>query len=278
MDRDGLADFLRLRRSALQPEDVGLAPTRRRRTAGLRREEVAQLAHMSTDFYARLEQRRGARPSAETVAALARALRLDPDERDHLHRLAGHVPPPRSGRPDEVSFALLRVLHRIDSPAMVVSDLGEVLAQNAMGEALLGRATGLRGRRASVYWRWFTEPAERERWPAEDHPIHSRSYVRTLRLAHGRAGGDPAAEELVAALLEASPEFAGLWAQHEVGPRTDSRKRIDHPLVGRLELDCQVLTSEDGRERLVVFTPLPGSEEEDRLKLLDVLGTQSFAG
>src|SRR3954468_22287899 len=103
MDRDGLADFLRRRRAALQPDDVGLGQGRRRRTPGLRREEVAGLAHMSTDFYARLEQRRGSRPSEATVGALARALRLTEAERDHLFRLAGHAAPPRGFRSDHVT-------------------------------------------------------------------------------------------------------------------------------------------------------------------------------
>src|SRR6201995_4680766 len=117
MDRDGLADFLRRRRAALRPEDVGLAPGRRRRAPGLRREEVAARAHISTDFYTRLEQRRGARPSESTVASLALALRLDQVERDHLFALAGHNAPPSSMRGDEPSAGLLRVLEQIDDAA-----------------------------------------------------------------------------------------------------------------------------------------------------------------
>src|SRR3954451_10469179 len=115
MDRDRLADFLRHRRQALQPEDVGLGPGRRRRTPGLRREEVAALAHMSTDFYTRLEQRRGSRPSQHALPSLARGLRLTPAERDHLFQLAGHVAPPHAYRTDHVSPALMRVLDRLDT-------------------------------------------------------------------------------------------------------------------------------------------------------------------
>src|SRR3954463_5669387 len=115
MDRDGLAHFLRRRRAALAPEDVGLHHGRRRRTAGLRREEVAALASMSPDFYTRLEQRRGARPSSSVTGALASALRLTPDERDHLFRLAGHATPPR-GTPGRVlDPAVLRVMERLDT-------------------------------------------------------------------------------------------------------------------------------------------------------------------
>src|SRR5689334_16505754 len=198
MDRAGLADFLRRRREALRPEDVGLSQGRRRRTAGLRREEVALLAHMSTDFYARLEQRRGSRPSKQTVGALARALRLTQDERDHLFQLAGHNAPPRGFRSDHVTPALLRLLDRLDTPA-----------QNPLAEALLGAQRDREGLARSVFYRWFTDPRERDRWPEADYELHSRSYAAALRVAHGR---DPeGAQPLVAALLERSPEFAQLW-------------------------------------------------------------------
>ena len=150
IDREGLADFLRRRREALQPEDVGLSKGRRRRTSGLRREEVAALANMSTDFYARLEQRRGSRPSEQMVGAIARALRLTQDERDHLFQLAGHAAPPRGFRSDHVTPALLRVLDRLDTPAQVVSDLGVTLAQNPLAVALLGNLTEHTGLRRST--------------------------------------------------------------------------------------------------------------------------------
>ena len=274
MDRAGLADFLRRRREALRPEDVGLSQGRRRRTAGLRREEVALLAHMSTDFYARLEQQRGSRPSEQTVGALARALRLTQDERDHLFQLAGHVAPPRGYRTDHVSPALMRVLDRLDTPAQVVSDLGVVLRQNPLAEALLGVQTTHSGLERSVIYRWFTDPDERRRWPREDHPIHSRSYAASLRAAHGR---DPdGAQELVDALLRRSPEFAALWERHEVAVRANTRKRIDHPAVGLLELDCQILTAENQFERLVVFTAAPWTEDAERLAMLSIIGSQTF--
>jgi transcriptional regulator with XRE-family HTH domain len=276
MDRDGLADFLRRRREALQPDDVGLAKGRRRRTSGLRREEVAALAHMSTDFYARLEQRRGSRPSEQTVGAIARALRLTQDERDHLFQLAGHTAPPRGFRTDHVSPALMRVLDRLDTPAQVVSDLGVTLAQNALGEALMGQGMGYTGLARSVFYRWFTDPAERSRFPEADHPIHSRSYVAALRAVHGRSTDDREAIELVAALVRRSPEFAALWERHEVAARTDTRKRILHPSVGLMTLDCQILTAENLTERLVVFTATPGTEDAERLALLSVVGTQTF--
>lgn len=277
MDRDGLADFLRRRRASVLPGDVDLPEGRRRRTAGLRREEVASLAHVSTDFYTRMEQRRGSRPSPETVASLASALRLNPDETDHLYRLAGYVPPPRGLRADRASEGLKRILDALEVPAHVVSDLGVTLAQNPMSRALLGDHSRLVGPAASVYHRWFTDPTERERWTAEDHDKHSRSYVAALRAAHSRSGGDPAAQAMVDRLSAVSPEFAELWSRHEVGRRTDTTKRVEHPLVGRLTLDCQVLSTPDGLASLVVFTPRPGSDDAERLQLLAVLGTQEFA-
>jgi transcriptional regulator with XRE-family HTH domain len=278
MDRDGLADFLRRRRAALQPDDVGLHAGARRRTGGLRREEVAGLAHMSTDFYARLEQRRGSRPSEQTTAALARALRLTQDERDHLFALAGHTAPPRAFRSDHPSPGLLRVLERLDTPAQIVSDLGVTLAQNRLAESLAGVQTHYTGLRRSMIYRWFTEPEQREIHPREDHAKHSRIHVASLRAVHGRSADDPEARELVDRLLAESEEFGTLWERHEVASRAGTMKRFLHPLVGPLTLDCQVLTAENVTERLIVFTASPGSQDADRLALLSVVGSQAFPG
>jgi transcriptional regulator with XRE-family HTH domain len=278
MDRDGLADFLRRRREALEPGDVGLHAGRRRRTRGLRREEVASLAHMSTDFYARLEQRRGSRPSAQTVAALARALRLTQDERDHLFELAGHTPPTRTWRTDHASPELLRVLEQLDTPAQITSDLGVTLAQNPLAEALVGVQTRHTGLRRSLIYRWFTEPAERRIHPEEDQPLHSRIWVASLRAVHGRAPDDAEACELVDHLLRESDEFAALWERHEVASPDGKLKRFVHPLVGGLTLHCQILISEQNvTERLVVFTAAPDSEDAQRLELLSVIGSQGFS-
>lgn len=277
MDRDGLADFLRHRRQALQPEDVGLGPGRRRRTPGLRREEVAALAHMSTDFYTRLEQRRGSRPSAQTIGALGRALRLNLEERDHLLELAGYTAPPRGRRTDHVSPGLMRVLDRLDTPAQVVSDIGVVLEQNPLARALLGVQTGYSGLERSMIYRWFTGPDERHRFPVEDHNAQSRRYAAVLRAVHGRDRDDKEAYGLVDALLRRSPEFARLWEAHEVGLHPEVRKRIAHPTVGVMELDCLILTAQNETEKLVIFTATPDTEDADRLALLRVTGDQTFA-
>lgn len=277
MDREDLADFLRRRREALRPDDVGLPEGRRRRTSGLRREEVAAQANMSTDFYARIEQRRGSRPSPQTVAALARALRLTLDERDHLFHLAGYAPPPRAIRSDHVSPTMMRVLDRLDTPAQVTSDLAVTLVQNELAEALLGVQTEHTGPRRSLFYRWFTDPAERRRHPQADHEFHSRSYVADLRAVHGRAPEDAEARELVELLRLESAEFEKLWDRHEVAVRRDTRKRIVHPAIGLIELNCQILTAENQTERLVVFTATPGSEDAKRLELLSVVGGRALA-
>jgi transcriptional regulator with XRE-family HTH domain len=270
MDREGLADFLRRRRAALHPDDVGLGPTRRRRTPGLRREEVAALAYISTDFYTRLEQGRGSRPSAQTVASIARALRLTVDERDHLMRLAGHEPPPHGRRSEHVSPALMLVLDKLDTPAQVVNDLGVTLRQNALAAALLGVETEYQGLARSTFYRWFTDPDERRRFPDEDRI--SRSYVSNLREVIARDPDDAEARELVEA-LQVSPEFRALWEQHQVGRKLDTSKRVAHPEVGLMTLDCQILTAENQTEKLVVFTATPGSEDAEKLALLGVIGT-----
>jgi transcriptional regulator with XRE-family HTH domain len=276
MDRDGLADFLRRRRAALKPADVGLSLGSRRRTIGLRREEVAQLAHMSTDFYARMEQARGSRPSEQTTAALSRALRLTPDERDHLYQLAGHTAPPRAYRTDHASPGLARVLQALSVPAQIVSDLGVVLERNALGRMLLGDDTHEPGPRRSLIYRWFVDPPESRIFAQEEHSRHSRDYVAMLRGVHGRAPADPEVLELLDQLLRESDEFSQLWELHEVGGRQGTLKCVVNPLVGRITLDCQILSSENVTERLIVFTAVPGSEDEKRLELLAVVGGQAF--
>jgi transcriptional regulator with XRE-family HTH domain len=276
-NRDELADFLKRRRDALQPAEVGLTPGARRRTHGLRREEVALLAHMSTDFYARLEQSRGSRPSEQTTAALARALRLTPDERDHLFTLAGYNPPPRGYRTDIPSPALLRILEMLDTPAQIVSDIGVTLKQNALAEALVGVHSGYTGLQRSMIYRWFTDPEARALHPPEEHHLHSHSHVAWIRTVYTRDGDDPEVRELVEHLLAESPEFAALWEEHEVSRWSHPIKRFVHPVIGTITLHCEILTAQNVTERLIVFTAMPGSEDVEKLALLRVVGAQSFA-
>lgn len=279
MDRDALSDFLTRRRQALLPGDVGLPGGPRRRTAGLRREEVAALAAMSVDYYTRLEQRRAPQPSPQMLAAVARALRLSPDEHDYLYRIAGQNPPDRTTATEYVAPALLRVLDRLsDTPALVLSSLGEVLVQNVSARALFGDKTGYEGLERSEIYRWFVAPdTERLMYPQDDRARQSRAQVAALRAAYATSGSRSRAGDLVHALHRVSPEFIDLWQRHEVQRRFEDHKLLIHPEVGPLELDCQALFTEDQSQALLVLTAAPRSDTEDKLRLLAVLGTQQFS-
>jgi transcriptional regulator with XRE-family HTH domain len=281
MDRAALADFLRRRRAALQPSDVGLGAGARRRAPGLRREEVAALAGMSADYYTRLEQQRGPQPSEQMLAALARALRLTADERDYLFRVAGHNAPDRVALDTHVAPALMRVLDRLhDTPALILSSLGETLVQNRMAAALLGDHSAYTGLARSGVYRWFTDPTSRLMYPVEDQDRQSRSQVANLRAAYAAAGAGPKsrAAALVRALQKASPEFAQIWEQHEVATRFEDHKRLIHPELGSIELDCQALFTEDQSQALLVLTAPERTEAFEKLQLLAVLGQETFAG
>ncbi|MFI5806744.1 helix-turn-helix transcriptional regulator [Streptomyces sp. NPDC051561] len=278
INRPDLADFLRRQRDRVRPHDVGLVSGPRRRTPGLRREEVAQLAGMSADYYIRLEQARGPQPSTSMLAALARALRLTTDERDHLHLLAGHAPPAAHTDTGHVAPGLLHLLDQLPTtPAQVVSDLGDVLAQNAIAEALFSGVCTVSEHGRNVVWRWFTQPSVRAAYPPEEHDHYSRLHVADLRAAVARRGTDIAAARLLERLRAASEEFRTLWELHEVAVRRHTRMRVLHDVLGFIDLDCQVLLAPEGDHRLVLYTPPPGSDSSDHLALLRVIGTQQFA-
>lgn len=275
MNRDDLAEFLRKRREALGPADVGLAPGVRRRTAGLCREEVAVLCGMSTDYYTRLEQRRGPQPSDQMLLAITRGLRLSLDERDHLFLLAGHRPPRRSGPSEQVAPALMRVFDRLeDTPALILSSLAETLVQNRLSVALMGDDARHRGLARSSYYRWFTDPAERSTYPARDHAHQSRVRAAALRAAIAQEQVADRGREIVEALLAASPEFASVWSSYAVRNRFDDHKTLVHPELGEIEVDCQVLFTENQAQSLLVLTAPPGSEGHDKLQLLSILAAR----
>ncbi|WP_116953144.1 helix-turn-helix transcriptional regulator [Jiangella endophytica] len=277
IDRAGLAAFLRRRRESLQPEDVGLPRGRRRRTNGLRREEVASLCHMSTDYYARLERERGPQPSEQMIASIAQGLHLSLDERDHLFRLAGHNPPVRGAASDHISPGLLRTLDRLDdTPAEIITELAETLRQSPLGVALTGDTTQYTGPERSLGYRWFADPATRDRYAPDDHPLLSRMFASGLRAVVTLRGPDSKAAHYAGLLLERSAEFRALWDQHEIGVRPHEVKRFIHPEVGLLELHCQALLDPDQSHRLLIYTAVPGSESYDKLRLLSVVGAQSL--
>lgn len=272
-----MAGFLRARREALQPADIGLPPGPRRRARGLKRDEVAALAAMSTDYYTRLEQQRGPQPSEQMLAALARALRLTNSERDYLFQVAGRNPPAAMSAATHVAPALLRVLDRLeDTPALILSNLGETLVQNAMARALFGDASRHTGLNRSETYRWFTDPDARLVYPEDDRDRQSRAVVANLRAAYGSMGPKSRAGELVRALQKVSTEFTELWERQEVARRFEDHKILVHPQLGPIEVDCQALFTEDQSQVLLVLTAPPRSEGYEKLRLLGVVGNEQF--
>jgi transcriptional regulator with XRE-family HTH domain len=277
VDRAGLAEFLRRRRTALQPEDVGLPRGPRRRTDGLRREEVAALCHMSVDYYARLERGTGPVPSEQMLVAIAQGLHLSRLERDHLFRLAGQEPPVPGPSGDHIGPGLLRILDRLqDTPAEIVTELGETLRQTPPGVALTGDTAALVGPERSLGYRWFTDPGSRALYPPEDHDLLSRLWASGLREIATRRGPASRAARLAEELRQRSDEFRALWERHEVGLRPQEAKRFVHPELGILELRCQTLTDPVQSHSLLVYTADPGSESAEKLRLLTVIGAQAL--
>ncbi|MFE6280918.1 helix-turn-helix transcriptional regulator [Streptomyces sp. NPDC057877] len=278
MDRQELADFLRSRRERITPGDVGLPRGQRRRTPGLRREEVAQLAFISTEYYTRLEQGRAPRPSREVLSGLTRALRLTDAERDHLHHLAGAPPGPPPGPLREVRQSIVDLLHRLpQAAAIVVSATHEVLAWNDLAAALMEDFSALPRRDRNLIRRAFLNPYNPQGQPlygVSDAEEFARTAALDLRAAAARYPDDPEVTELVAELLAGSPEFAELWAAHDVVATPTLCKTFRHPLVGPVPVNCDVLDIADRDQRVVIYTAVPGSPAEEALRLLSVVGTQ----
>jgi transcriptional regulator with XRE-family HTH domain len=274
--RDELGDFLRRRREALSPVGAGLLAGGRRRTPGLRRDEVANLANMSTNYYERLEQGRGPQPSAAILAGLATAFRLAPDERDYLYRLAGHAAPPPPAPDHGADPELLFVMRALapTSPAFVTDDLGTVVAQNDLHTALFGRLAGMPGWEGNQLWRWFTSP----RWrllmaPPDEHEDTGRAFVANLRASVAERNHDAAALTLVADLRVASTEFSRMWDEHLVRSPNCTVMSVPDHRVGRLDFDCAVVMSPRSRQRLITLEAVPGTATQQRLtRLVDLLG------
>ena len=275
MNRDEFGDLLREWRERLTPADVGLAAGVRRRTPGLRREEVAQLAGISVDYLARLEQARGARPSDSVVAALARALRLTSTERDHLCHLAG-VSPPGPGRiSTAVRPSVLRLMDRFtDLPALLMSAQLDVLAWNPMAAALIGDFSAIVPAERNIAWQRFVVGGGRVRSAPGEQDKLDRALVATLRDVVARYPHDPVPHRLVAQLRARSVEFSRLWELRQLEALHPNRKRFEHPEIGRLDLDCDSLHVPGEDQTLIVYSASEGSHEAEALALLRVLGTQ----
>jgi transcriptional regulator with XRE-family HTH domain len=274
---DDLAASLRSWRDRLTPAAVGLPRQALRRAPGLRREELARLAGVSPDYLARLEQGRARHPSLQVTASLARALRLSDEERDLLYRLAGH-PVPHAGRISRhLTPGVQRVLDRLtDLPVMAFDASWEVIARNALAEALLGELPVEPGRGRNIVWRHFTGARSPVLRADEQDAAFEAEMVADLHAALGRYPQDETLRRLVADLSEVSDRFRMLWETRPARVRVSSRKTFEHPAVGPITLDCDVLRVEGSDVRLVIYTPQPGSPDADALALIGVIGLQTL--
>jgi transcriptional regulator with XRE-family HTH domain len=291
-----LGTVLRAWRDRLSPDVVGLPTGRRRRSPGLRREELAMLAGVSADYLTRLEQGRADNPSAQVLEALARALQCSAEERDYLFRVAGQQPPGAGRVPSHLTPGVQRLLRRLDeSPVSVHDAAWNIVAWNHAWTSLMGDASSRTGRDRNLLWRHFTGATDSGatgsgappsgdtalgdsgvrvvRGPAETEAFEA-SAVGDLRAAAARYPGDERLRALVQDLRKASPRFRELWDSGVVGTHVSEVKVIEHPEVGRLALDCDILTVHGADLRVVVYSAEPGSETAEKLAMLRVVGLQ----
>jgi transcriptional regulator with XRE-family HTH domain len=269
--RAELADFLKARRAALQPADVGLPGCGRRRTPGLRREEVAQLAGVGTTWYTWLEQGRDVKASLSVFEALAAALRMSAAERAHLIMLGrGEQAPPLQLARERVTPTMRRLVENLGpNPAALLGRRWDYLAWNDAFSTVFGDLSLHPPEERNTIWLMFMDPARREVMP--DWEISARRLLARFRADHARHLGDPSFDDLVQALLRASPDFCRWWSRHEVLGSGEGRKTLIHPTVGRLEFEHALFKhGEDSDHRLVLYSPLP--EHDTAAKLASLLG------
>jgi transcriptional regulator with XRE-family HTH domain len=268
--RAELADFLRQRRATLQPGDVGLPGGGRRRTPGLRREEVAQLAGVGTTWYTWLEQGRDVRASFDVLEAISGALRLTPAERTHLMLLGRGEEGPAFAPPSErVTPAVRRLIEHLGSnPAFIIGRRWDYLAWNRAATAILGDFGSLPKPERNHVWLTFMDPARRELFT--DWERGARIMVARFRADSAHHVGDPSFDELIAALRSSSPEFCKLWKRHEVAHTSAGRKQLQHPVAGPMIFEHAVFNpAEAPDQRLALYSPLP--EEDTPAKLARLL-------
>lgn len=280
--RSALADFLKTRRARLDPADVGLNPdVSRRRVPGLRREELAQLAGVSVDYYTRLEQGRSRSASVDVLDALATALQLDDAEREHLHQLGRPQPVARGirSRPQRVHPATLALLDRLDlvgSPAFILGRRLDVLAHNRLAGALVTEFRRLPAPQRNQARFVFLDSHARELYA--DWRQVAVDTVAMLRHDAGRYPDDPKLSALIGELSIHSEEFRTWWSRHDVQRRTTGTKGYHHPLVGELTVQYQALNpSGDEDQVLIVYTTEPGTASDNALRLLAQLHAQDAA-
>jgi transcriptional regulator with XRE-family HTH domain len=264
--RAELADFLRKRRESIRPEDVGLPSGGRRRTPGLRREEVAQLAGVGTTWYTWLEQGRDVRASFDVLEAIAKALRLTPAERNHLILLGRGEEAPACKPPAEhVSPTLRRLVESLGAnPAMVLGRRWDYLAWNRAACVVFGDFGSIPKPARNHLWQMFMDPGRREMFT--DWEQSSRLAAAKFRADHARHLGDPSFEELVHALRQASPDFCEAWKRHEVARAGEGRKTMEHPVAGTLQFEHAVFHPvEFPEQRLTLYSPVAGSGAAEKL-------------
>lgn len=274
---DEFATVLRAWRDRVSPGEVGLAAGADRRAPGLRREELAGLAGLSVEYLVRLEQGRARHPSPQMLGALARALRLSDDERDHLYRVAGAAVPSSGTVSQHISPGVQRMIDRLpDVPVGVFSAAWDLLWWNPLWAALTGDPSTRKGRERNVAWCHFTRPRGVIEFDDEHAEEFSRDLTADLREALGRYPDDVGLQALVTDLQERSPDFARYWGEAHIARHRASTKTATSTPVGPIRIDCDVLTAPGTDLRLVVYTAAPGSEDASRLALLAVQGTQSL--
>lgn len=269
--RTELAEFLRTRRARVRPADVGLPNGERRRTPGLRREEVAQLADVGVSWYTWLEQGRDIHVSEPLLERLALALRLTATERAHLFELAHGRPATRPAEPARVSAALQRVLDTHPYPAIVSTPLWDLVAWNAAASVLYGDFALLSPKERNHLWSIFMNPDRRARMPEWEHT--ARRSVAGFRLEAARAADRSAFDALAAELMRVSPDFARFWNDHEVVEIPAGSKIVVHPDVGAIEFEHVTLSysEPDSRAlRVTLYTPTPGESSERARALFDL--------
>jgi len=272
------ASVLRSWRERVGPADVGLPAGAGRRTAGLRREELAALAGISVDYIVRLEQGRATHPSPQLLRALAMALRLTDDERDHLHRVAGAAPPSTGVVPQHIGPGVQRIIDRLDDvPMAVFSAIHDILLWNPLWAALNGDPSRSVGIERNLVWRHFTSGHAGTEFDDEHEEQFASDLAADLRSAVGRYPHDRALARLVSRLRTESPEFERRWAEARIAEHRSSRKTVTGTAVGPITIDCDVLTAPGSDLRIVVYTATPGSTDEQKLDLLRVTGLQALA-
>jgi transcriptional regulator with XRE-family HTH domain len=272
-----LGQALRRWRDRVSPEAAGLPPGGHRRAAGLRREELALLAGISVDYITRLEQGRAANPSAQVVEALGRALRLSGDERAYLYGLAELVVPGPDVVPGYITPSVQRLLDRlVDTPVAVSDAAMTLLLANPMYAALMGDPSGLRGFERNGVWRNFLGWPTRVQHTPDERRAFEVGMVSELRTTAGRYPADRQLRRLIAELRAKSERFAELWDAGVVGRLEASHKTIEHPQVGPLTLDCDLLRVEENDLHILVYSAEPGTEAAEKLNLISVVGTQSL--